>query len=136
MACVYLDAATDPDFREIAGLVLQAQNGTVTMSRSAPSCFVGDTAIKVALHADPGDPGSAVLDVSALLRPGHLTHAFVCRDRVSLPDAEAFWTVFRQTRDYVLSVARAGALDLAKVYVVKYYVGGGPRVRQGRRSKA
>lgn len=131
-ASVYLDTTTEAAKQEASFLVLACQNGAATFSKSAPSCFMGDTAIKVALEVCPGDPGSAILEVSARLRPGHLTHAFVCRNRVALRDAEAFWTMSKLTRSYVFTVALRGQLDLANLYIVKYHAEGGPRARPRR----
>ncbi len=125
-ACVYLDTTSEEVRQETAFLVLACQNGTATFSKSAPSCFVGDTALRVALGACPGDPGSAILEVSARLRPTHLTHAFVCRNRIARRDAEAFGAMFKLARSYVFTVALRGQLDLANVYIVKYYVGRDP----------
>ncbi len=122
VACVYLDAPTAARADEAVRLVLAAQNGTATFARSAPSCFVGDTAIKVRLGRTPDDPGAACLDVSAKLAPTHLTHLFVVASRVPRKSAEAFWTVFQAARDYVFTVAVAGCLDLGRLYLVKYHV--------------
>jgi len=124
MAAVYLDAASPQAKTEIVGLVLAAQNGVNTFARSAPDCFMGDTAIQVALARVPGGR-NVVLDVSARLRPRHLTQAFVLRGGASRRDAEAFLAIFKLTRNYVLTVALDGALDLGSLYVVKYYVRGG-----------
>lgn len=128
VACVYLDAPTPARAEESARLVLAVQNGVATFARSAPSCFMGDTAVKVQLRAIPGNKDVVLLDVSARLRPTHLTHAFVFRNRVPRADAEAFWALFQLARNYVLSVATAGVLDLGRLYVVKYHVEGGLRL--------
>ncbi len=122
MAAVYLDTATGEDQREFARLVLAAQNGACSFAKSAPNCFMGDTAVRVTLRSHPADPDLLILDVSAKLRPEHLTYAFVARAPVPRRDAEAFWATFRRSRDYVLTVALRGQLDLERVYVVKYYV--------------
>ncbi len=123
MAAVYLDAASPQAKTEIVGLVLAAQNGVNTFARSAPNCFMGDTAIQVALAPAPGGR-DLVLDVTARLRPRHLTQAFVLRGGASRRDVEAFLAMFKLTRNYVLTVALDGTLDLGSLYVVKYYVRG------------
>jgi len=125
MACVYLDAPT-PELKEVAcRLVLAAQNGSATYSRSAPSCYLGDTAVRISLRPLAGDAGTLLLDVSARLDPAHLTQAFICQGRVARADAKPFWDMFQASRDFILSVAEAGRLDLERVYIVKYHLEGG-----------
>jgi hypothetical protein len=125
MACVYLDAPT-PELKEAAcRLVLAAQNGSATYSRSAPSCYLGDTAVRISLRPLAGDAGTLLLDVSARLDPAHLTQAFIYQGPVARADARPFWDMFQASRDFVLTVAEAGRLDLARVYIVKYHIEGG-----------
>jgi len=123
-ACVYLDAGTPQAAGEVAALVLQAQNGACTFSRSAPNCFMGDTAVRVKVLALPDDPDHLLLDVSVRKDPRHLTHTLVLAGRVPAADAEAFWTIFDLTRHYLLTVAVNGAIDLERLYVVKYHAEG------------
>jgi hypothetical protein len=123
MAAVYFDAPSAQAKEEIIRLVLSAQNGVNTFSRSAPDCFVGDTAIEVSLSLAP-DKQLVVLDLTARLHPSHLTWAFVFRNLLPRQDARAFLAAFEQARDYVLTVALNGALDLKALYVVKYHVFG------------
>lgn len=128
MACVYLDCPDEVSKEEVAGLVLSAQNGTATFSRSAPGFLVGDTAVKVSLRPAGGSARDSLrLEVSARLAPAHLTELFLFRGLVPRRELEAFQAAFDRTRDYVLTVAAGGRLDLGRVYLVKYYVERGLR---------
>lgn len=122
MACVYLDAATPTAKEEMLRLVLATQNGVCTTQRSAPNNFMGDTAIDVTLTSRPDNPDQARLEVAARLTPAHLTHAFAFQSMVPRREVEAFWTIFRLSQNYILTVALRGELDLASLYVVKYHV--------------
>jgi hypothetical protein len=127
MSCIYLDAPGPAEKSEVARLILACQNGSCTLVEGAPRCHMGDTAVRVSLRAERGSE-TALLDVSARLSPGHLTHAFVFRGQVERWKAVAFLQVFERTQHYVLTVAENGKLDL-DTYVVKYHVEGGFRVR-------
>lgn len=122
MACVYVDCSTPEAQKEMLRLARAAQNGVCTTERSAPNNFMGDTAIEVTLTSDPGRRDAFWLEVAARLAPGHLTHAFAFRQLVHRREVEAFWTIFRLSRNYIFTVALGGGLDLANLYVVKYHV--------------